>query len=388
MDSREFRKKLLESKKKRVIEIVNSVCERENLPIPKVNFEGCPQEDQDQLAHYHPDQNKICISEIQLYKLKTLRDVENTIYHELAHILEQNHGGEFEQTKNKFKLKDWRPPRGVIYIKGDRKREPLKPDKETIDKTRCNYHLCRKKRKLYKCPYCERYFCKEHRKPVVPGKSILEERGMDFGKIDYHPCPGYVEVAKKQKEDEIEKYGKALDILKHENINLEFKTEKKDEEKLKEAKFEEDYQKFKEQITRNNKKTESKEHNKPIMKMSKEEIEESRKKLGINTNIGIATKKSTAGDQCEFCGSKNTIPIIYGLVHFEGKQALGISRDGKKYYGGCVINENSPSLYCKKCHRKFGNYASSEMIDTENKSKGRPKKKGFFEKVKDAFGIK
>ena len=297
MDSREFRVKLFEEKKQKALEIVYSVCEAEGLPVPEVNFMGCPLETENQLAHYHPDKNKICISEFQLHKLRSLSDVENTIYHELAHIIEQNHDGKFEQTKNKFKLKNWRPPRGVIYNKGDIKIEPQKPKKETVDRTRCNYHLCRKKRKLYECLYCGRYFCEEHRKPVVPGKSILEERvlderGMEFVKIDYHPCPGYVEVAKKQKEEEIEAYGEALDKLKYENI----KEGKNEEEKRKKIKFEEDYKKFKEQITKNYKKSDEEYHSsKPTKKMSEKEIEESRKKLGIDTDYKPKTRLKKKG---------------------------------------------------------------------------------------------
>ncbi|MEM3252728.1 MAG: hypothetical protein QXS81_04150 [Candidatus Micrarchaeaceae archaeon] len=130
MNSDEFKKILLEIKKQRVIEVIYSVCKREGLPIPKVNFNGCPQETEDQLAHYHPDQNKICISEIQLYKLKTLKDIEDTVYHELAHILEYNHSGRFIQIKNKFKLDDWKPPPDVQFIRGDQVNEQSKEIRE------------------------------------------------------------------------------------------------------------------------------------------------------------------------------------------------------------------------------------------------------------------
>ncbi|MDE1871200.1 MAG: hypothetical protein KGI06_03090 [Candidatus Micrarchaeota archaeon] len=270
MDSSGFKKKLLETKKDKAIEIALLVCEREHLPIPKINFKGCQQETQDHLAHYHPDLHKICISEIQLYKLKTLRDVENTMYHELAHIVEQNHGPGFVRAKNKFSLDTWRPPQGVMYVKGGQKIEIPKQEKEKIDKIRCNYHLCRKKRKLSKCPYCKRYFCKEHIKPIVPGKSNTDADH----EMDYHPCSPYYNYDKKQKEIEHEKYREALDALKYRDYNFRFE-DKQDVVKPKNEKFERDYQNFKKQII-------EKQRNNTAKKMSKEEIEESRKKLGIN----------------------------------------------------------------------------------------------------------
>lgn len=283
VDSDEFGEKLLESKRQRVIEIVYLVCDKYNLPIPKINFKGCQFETQDELAHYHPDQNKICISEKQLHQLKTLQDIENTTYHELAHMIEQNHDGRFVQTKNKFSLGVWKPPQGVLYIKGDRKTEPLKPKKETTDKTRCNYHLCRKRRKLYKCPYCGRYFCYEHKKPVIPGKSILEERDLRSEKTDYHPCPDYVDIVKKQKEDKIKAYENALNNLKHNDYILNIKTNI--EETGKKIEHTKAYE-------------EAKEEQKAIAKaMSKEDIEESRIRLGVDTGFKPQTKKKSPFDK-------------------------------------------------------------------------------------------
>lgn len=118
-DSDDFSARVLQKKKDRVIEIVKIVCKTEGLSIPKVNFDGCPEETDRQLGHYHPDKNKICISEFQLDKLKSMRDVETTTIHELAHMIEPKHGGWHSQTMALFRSKAWKPPRGLIHIDGD-----------------------------------------------------------------------------------------------------------------------------------------------------------------------------------------------------------------------------------------------------------------------------
>jgi len=64
-----FDKELLELKKKKFLEAVSRICENRNLPLPYVNFDGCPAENGDQLAHYHSDVNMICISKRQLTAL-------------------------------------------------------------------------------------------------------------------------------------------------------------------------------------------------------------------------------------------------------------------------------------------------------------------------------
>lgn len=228
MDGDAFSERILEMKRQRVKEIVYLVCDKEKLPIPKINFKGCPVEKQNELAHYHPDENKICISELQLHKLRSLVEVENTTYHELAHILELNHGGKFIKTKNKFRLDTWRPPRGAIFISAEVQKEldelrvHQKPEKIEVDKTFCNYHLCKKKRKLYQCPHCKGYFCEEHIQPIVPAHLTSEWSTSDSSGTNYHPCPEYVVFKKKQEEQKIEDYGKALDRLSGRRISLKY----------------------------------------------------------------------------------------------------------------------------------------------------------------------
>ena len=289
VDSREFRKKLLESKKKRVIEIVNSVCERENLPIPKVNFEGCPLEDQDQLAHYHSDQNKICISETQLHKLKTLRDVENTTYHELAHILEQSHGGEFEKTKNKFKLKDWRPPRGVQFISGEQVNEA------------------------------------NERIRNDPKRLAWVNEDSDYVK--------FVEGRANHHENE---------TGKHDSEKAEYTKNVKADIKMK--------------ITKKNK---GKGRKVSVTKMSKKEIEEAKRRL--------FTEKEEEKEKNE---RKEKI---------EKKLEEELKKEREKVYMYPKVGMSKEEI--EEARKKLG-------IDTEYKPRARPKKKGFFDKVKDALGVK
>lgn len=82
-----------------------------------------------------------------------------------------------------------------------------------------------------------------------------------------------------------------------------------------------------------------------------------------------------AGLTCEYCGSNNTVPIIYGYI------PEGIKPDknyGKDYiYGGCLVGK---SMYCKKCHKEF---EPGEIIPSSSK----PDKMGIIEKIKDALGL-
>jgi len=125
-----FDKKLLETKKKKFIEVVSKICKKRNLPIPSLNFDGCPAENEDQLAHYHPDVNMICISKRQLTVLN-FDDLEEVAAHEIAHILEQNHDSNFRREENINKMLAWKPS-GVVVIYGNQKVECL--SKEEMEK--------------------------------------------------------------------------------------------------------------------------------------------------------------------------------------------------------------------------------------------------------------
>lgn len=85
-------------KKEKFVEVVIKICNERNLPIPEINFDGCSDEEIDELAHYHPDKNKICCSERQLH-MQNFDNVFDTASHEVTHILELNHDSEFIKEK-------------------------------------------------------------------------------------------------------------------------------------------------------------------------------------------------------------------------------------------------------------------------------------------------
>jgi len=80
----------LETKREYAQYVVKVVCEKRKFPIPSFNFAGCPGEDENQLAHYHRDSNRICISKRQL-NLHNFDELRDTMVHEAAHIVAYDH---------------------------------------------------------------------------------------------------------------------------------------------------------------------------------------------------------------------------------------------------------------------------------------------------------
>ncbi len=324
---------VLEKKKDKVIEVVLKVCDVYKLKIPKINFKGCSQETQDQLAHYHPDLHKICISEHQLHK-QSLHGIESTAYHEVTHILVPDHGGKFRRMKAEMSTATWRPPLGVVYIIGDDKRKVHREEKgEVEDKIRCNYHLCRKKIKLQQCVLCKRYFCKDHIKPVRPGAPSIDNK-----EPDYHPCPAYVDFIKDQREG----YREALDQLLQQNYNFSEEEAPKDKE---EPIF-----------------TPREVYNStPTKKMSNKEIQEARKKLGMDTESPLSDK------EMEEMTRKTYENYNTGF----GDNRRKWDKNGKEIR----LNET------KKTRSK------ANKVNQEPTRKTSDKKKRFIDRIKDIFGV-
>ncbi len=203
MTSTQSAKAILELKKQRFSEVVNRVCKKRNLSVPRLNFKGCEGEDENQLAHYHPDLHMICVSEIQLAKLN-LEDVEQVAAHEVSHIRVHGHGPNFISEEANSNLSNFRPPAGAVVVSSNNtKTFKSKPTRE--DKTRCNYHICRKKTKLIQCEYCKNWYCGEHMNPFEPSIKI---RGS--AKISGHPCLGYLKYSIEKEKETNEKYKVAL----------------------------------------------------------------------------------------------------------------------------------------------------------------------------------
>lgn len=65
--------------------------------------------------------------------------------------------------------------------------------------------------------------------------------------------------------------------------------------------------------------------------------------------------------KCPRCGSKNTVPIMYGLPNFDDKLQKDLK--AKKYVlGGCCISDTSPHVQCLDCDFDF---ASKPIIHSE-----------------------
>jgi hypothetical protein len=208
MNSTEIGEIALERKKEKVLEIVVRACEAENIPLPKINFQGCPEETDRQLAHYHPDEHKVCISETQLYKL-SMGDIEKTTIHEIAHFFVHDHGSEFQRKNTSMRAKVWRPGGGVMYVDGtDSIKKTKKPKQKrlTVNKTTCNYRLCGVKAGLRRCLHCKGYFCEAHFEPLISTTPyymwhVLSDKDYDkWKKYNYdwnrkenegHPCSEY-----------------------------------------------------------------------------------------------------------------------------------------------------------------------------------------------------
>lgn len=53
--------------------------------------------------------------------------------------------------------------------------------------------------------------------------------------------------------------------------------------------------------------------------------------------------------KCPNCNEK-LIRIVYGLP---GNELMEKAKKGEVCLGGCIVLENSPKYYCKKCKRKY-----------------------------------
>ncbi len=219
-----FQKYIIKKKKEKFKEVVYRTCETRELPIPRINFDGCEAETEEQLAHYHPNLNMICVSERQL-NLLNFDDIEEVASHEVTHILIHEHNSDFVNEHQNIKTSSWKPPRGIVHINSNKittqytKKENIKKIENEIKKDKnkkpkrkkgeCSYHLCRKKTTVYLCPHCEEYFCKEHKTPIIalmpPFKTqTIEDRILlnEWHNNKNHPCVPYYDkhIEKLQKE--------------------------------------------------------------------------------------------------------------------------------------------------------------------------------------------
>ncbi|MFA5333013.1 MAG: hypothetical protein WC376_00775 [Candidatus Nanoarchaeia archaeon] len=183
--------KILEFKKSKFKSVVESVCKARNLSLPTINFDGCSEETENQLAHYHKDNNTICVSERQLNKMNS--DVlENNAAHEVSHILEFNHSSSFHN-ENAIS-------RQASFVKKYNQKSPDISDlkEKEADKDECAFHLCHYKGdELYYCSFCKKYYCHKHKIPKSPSMpnfrsaSLENEDKLYDYRQEGHPCPNF-----------------------------------------------------------------------------------------------------------------------------------------------------------------------------------------------------
>ncbi len=190
----ENRERVMKIKKEKFIEAVVNSADSLGFPIPKIKFwevYDSKHFTSGERAHIHLDTNTICISEPEL-EVMNFQEIEHTASHEVSHLLNRTHDVEFQNLQSDTEKSLWTPPtgEGIIAIdnKGSSPIKEKKPKRKArVIKSRCNYHLCYKRGKTYKCKYCKRYYCKKHKKPVEPDFSA----SFSVGELKGHPCLAY-----------------------------------------------------------------------------------------------------------------------------------------------------------------------------------------------------
>lgn len=192
----------------------------------------CPNYEGREWAHIHVDIAQICVNEKELIKMSDDR-IKEVANHEVSHMKNQDHSSSFHQTNMISSIGTWSPGPGIVRIGGNS--DKLENIKETLfkeDKIRCNYHLCREKTEVSKCFYCERYFCKNHIKPLPPrmknfDNSSAYEKILDneYNEEKHHPCSEYavylIQEEKRKRKTEAE----ALNRLLKGKKNIKFESE-------------------------------------------------------------------------------------------------------------------------------------------------------------------
>ncbi len=201
--------KLLKFKQNRFKSVVESICKVRDLPLPKINFNGCPEEtDEDELAHYHKDTNTICVSERELNKM-TSDEIETVAAHEVSHILKFDHSSDFHKENSLS--------RQAHFLKNNNKQkakfEEIKEKK--INPNKCSYHLCNNNADLQRCDYCEKMFCRVHIEARPPSVGIgkedyINENGKKLTANNSHPCIPFIKIIEEKRALQEERYNNAF----------------------------------------------------------------------------------------------------------------------------------------------------------------------------------
>jgi len=147
--------------------------------------------------------------------------IEETATHEVTHMVDVLHDTRFYSTHSDVKLSSWMLANAD---KSENRELKIGTHPPKIDKSRCNYHLCRKKTWLKRCKYCGGYFCRTHRRPKLsmtfamvrdeknPVLAELYEK--EWRRKDGHPDIVYGNQMLEETKKKEEEYTAALDRMK------------------------------------------------------------------------------------------------------------------------------------------------------------------------------
>lgn len=319
---------ILKYKKERVREIVYKICNIEKLPIPKLNFEGCPYEGGgEELAHSHPDEYKICISETQLRKQNS-GGLEETVHHEITHLKGYlDHDSNFHKEQRRSISANWRPPSGVHYTSGEAVNEESKRIRED------------------------------------PERLAWVNEDSDLIKF------------LKGKTNHDDKHdSERLEEIQTDEINTEEENAKPNEQKTKKDR------KKKEKAIKHESKTK-------YNPMTKEDIEKTRDKLGIRVNVEEPKCKMPlchrfVSSKCEYCNQdfcKFHLNYLIATTQ-EDIKSLSKGEDVEKYEKYIEDYETRNGHPCINYTKQWNDIRKPIVEDKSKRS-------GFFGRIKDILGI-
>ncbi len=265
----DFRSDLLERKKELLRKSVKDCAEELGVPYPiavSITEEPCPMSTGDEAAHIHVEKGVICVWERKLSQMNFDR-IKEVAAHEVAHLVSKKHGSTHADAETALKVRTWRPPSGVAWIRPQRKKSIDSKESETPsladlleDKTVedlkelarekdlsgysnmrkselidlvadsytkeeikskeaeniCSYHLCSvESEELDRCELCGETFCSEHFEPRKPNQKPWTGTGFTdrIKESGGHPCPEYVSHKMRKEKERTQEVGRALDRL-------------------------------------------------------------------------------------------------------------------------------------------------------------------------------
>ncbi len=211
--------KISEVKEKHFLEsvrIASAVAGLKRTPKVKLWDSKCPHSTGYEIAHAHPDIGMICITRDRLNSMN-LDEIEETATHEVSHMKHIGHDIDFQTTHSDAKLASWLLTHNVKTVG---RKISLKDSKNY--KKVCNFHLCKRKGKLFECKYCGNLYCRQHIKPKMVAllrdisDPVLEA---EYRREDAHPDQIYTDIQKEniknQEAEEMRKLSDGLDRLKN-----------------------------------------------------------------------------------------------------------------------------------------------------------------------------